>query len=75
MVYPSKATWLKASKMGFYATWPMLTMKAVNKHFPDLAETSKQHMRHIKSGVQSTKDKTPIPQEILEAETLAASLR
>jgi hypothetical protein len=61
--------------MGFYATWPMLTMKAVNKHFPDLTGTSKRHMRHIKSGLQSTKVRTPVPQEIMEAETLAASLR
>ena len=73
--YPLKATWLKAIKMGFYATWPMLTVKAVNKHFPDSAETAKRHTRIIKSGVQSTKDKTPVPEEINGTETLASSLQ
>jgi hypothetical protein len=33
--YPAKATWIKAIDAGFYATWPMLTSKAVRKHFPE----------------------------------------
>jgi hypothetical protein len=30
--YPTKATWLKAVDAGFYATWTLLTAKAVRKH-------------------------------------------
>jgi predicted aspartyl protease len=40
--YPTKATWLKAIEAGFYATWPMLTAKAVRKHFPEHDETHKK---------------------------------
>ena len=54
--YPTKATWIKAIDAGFYATWPMLTSKAVRKHFPESEETTKGHMRRVKSGVRSTVD-------------------
>jgi hypothetical protein len=43
--YPTKATWLKAIEAGFYATWPLLTAKAVKKHFPETVETPKGHMK------------------------------
>jgi hypothetical protein len=58
--YPTKATWLKAIEAGFYATWPLLTMKAVQKHFPESPKTSKGHMRQVKSGVRSTKAQVSI---------------
>jgi hypothetical protein len=32
--YPTKPTFLKAIEAGFYASWPLLTAKAVRKHFP-----------------------------------------
>jgi hypothetical protein len=38
--YPTKATWLKAIEAGFYTSWPLLTAKAVKKHFPETPETS-----------------------------------
>ena len=53
--YPTKTTWLKEIDTGFFATWPLLTMKEVRKNFPEAEETSKGHMRRIKSGVRSTK--------------------
>ena len=34
--YPMKATWIQAINSGFYATWPLLTAKAVKKHFPSM---------------------------------------
>ena len=37
--FPTKATWVKAIQNGNYATWPGLTIKAVNKHFPEADET------------------------------------
>lgn len=43
--YPTKATWLKAIEVGFYATWPMLTAEAVRKHYPKAKETPKGHMK------------------------------
>ena len=44
--YPTKATWIKAIEAGNYATWPLLTTKAVKKYFPEADETSKGHMRY-----------------------------
>ena len=49
--YPTKATWLKAIEAGFYATWPLLTAKAVKKHYPDTDATPKGHMKRVKSGI------------------------
>ena len=48
--FPTKATWLRAIKLGFYASWPGLSAKAVYKHFPESEETQKVHMRKTKSG-------------------------
>jgi hypothetical protein len=32
--FPTKETWLKAIKAGNYVTWPGITTKTVNRHFP-----------------------------------------
>ena len=50
--FPTKPTWIKAITSGFYSTWPLLTVKNVNKHFPESEETQKGHMRQKRSGVQ-----------------------
>ena len=42
--YRTKSTWLVAIAAGFFATWPLLTAKAVRKHFPESKEVSKGHM-------------------------------
>ena len=33
--FPTKCTWMKVIKKGFFASWPGLTEKAVNQHFPE----------------------------------------
>ena len=55
--FPTKATWLKAIRAGNYATWPNLTAKAVAKYFPESDETQQGHMRNIKQGLRSTKER------------------
>ena len=62
--YPTKTTWLKAIEAGFYATWPMLTSKAVKKHYPEHDATTKGHMHRVKSGIRSTKPTQPIVPDI-----------
>ena len=37
--FPTKHTWLKAIKKGFYNSWPGLTERVVEKHFPESEET------------------------------------
>ena len=53
--FPTKATWLKAIRNGHYVSWPLLTVKHVNKYFPESEETQKGHMRSQRQGVRSTK--------------------
>ena len=55
--FPTKATWLNAIQKGYFASWPGLTAKAVEKHFPESEETQKGHMRKRKAGRRSTKQK------------------
>jgi hypothetical protein len=43
--YPTKATWIKVIDAGFLATWPLLTSKAVRKHFLEAVEATKGHMQ------------------------------
>ena len=73
--YPTKPTWIKAIKSGFYTTWPLLTAKAVRKHYPETVETPKGHMKRVKSGVRSTKAQQQQHPEITEAEAALAEIR
>ena len=73
--YPTKATWIKAIENGHYATWPLLTVKAVKKYFPEAEETDKGHMRRVKSGVRSTKAQIEEPEEVQQAAATLANLR
>jgi hypothetical protein len=52
--FPTKSTWLKAINAGFYASWPMINARNVNKYFPESEETQKGHMRQKRSGVRKT---------------------
>jgi hypothetical protein len=54
-VFPVKETFLDAVRVGNYATWPGLTTTLIAKHFPDLEETQKGHMKGQWKGIQSTK--------------------
>ena len=55
--FPTKRTWLKATHNGSYLTWPLITVKSVNKLFPEYDETQQGHMRGQHQGVRSTKPK------------------
>ena len=37
--FPVKSTWIAAIKAGNYCTWPGLSVKAVEKYFPESDET------------------------------------
>jgi hypothetical protein len=52
--FPTKSTWLKAIKLGFFAMWPMINVKNVTKHFPESEETQKGQMRQVRSGTRKT---------------------
>ena len=45
----------KSIRAGNFATWPSLSIKAVNNHFPEYEETQKGHMKGQRQGVKSTK--------------------
>lgn len=53
--FPTKETLLSAVRAGYLASWPGLTVAAVNKYFPESDETQKGHMKHQRKGVRSTK--------------------
>ena len=36
--FPTKRTWLRAIKKGFYSSWPGLTANATEKYFPESKE-------------------------------------
>ena len=55
--FPTKTTWIKAIRAGNFATWPHLTLKSVQQHFPESDETQQGHMRSIKEVIRSTKTK------------------
>jgi hypothetical protein len=52
---PVKETFLDAVWAGNYATWPGLSTTLIAKHFPDLEETQKGHMKGQRKGIRSTK--------------------
>ena len=58
--FPTKSTWIKSICKGNYLTWSLLTVKNVNKFFPESEESQKRHMRNQRQGVQSTKKKAAI---------------
>ncbi len=53
--FPVKESFLDAVRAGNYATWPGLTTTLIAKHFPDLEETQKGHMKGQWKGIWSTK--------------------
>ncbi len=42
--YPIKTTRVKAVKAGNFVGWPLLTVKNINKYYPETDETPKGHM-------------------------------
>ena len=43
--FPVQETWIDAIKAGNYTTWLGITVKTVNRHFPESEETQKGHMK------------------------------
>jgi hypothetical protein len=64
--FPTKSTWLKAIRHGNYSTWPLISVKNVNKYFPESEETQQGHMKNQRQGVRSTKQP---PQAITQCPT------
>ena len=53
--YPVKSTWMKAVAAGNYIGWPLLTVKNVNKYYPETNETSMGHLNQTRKNVRSTR--------------------
>ena len=56
--FPTKDLWIKAIKNGNYATWPGITVEAVNKHFPESVETQEGHMKKAKAECEINQTKS-----------------
>jgi hypothetical protein len=52
---PTRATLLTAAQNGNLITFPGMTPENISRHFPELDETQKGHMKQTKQGVGSTK--------------------
>ena len=65
--YPTHETWVKAIRAGNYVSWPGLTVKKVNKFYPETDETPKGHMRQTRQGVRSKKERVVVRDENNEA--------
>ena len=53
--YPVKTTWVKAVKAGNFVCWPLLTVKNINKYYPEMDETPKGYMNQQRKNLHSTK--------------------
>ena len=53
--YPVKSTWMKAVAAGNYIGWPLLTVRNVNKYYPETNETSMGHLNQTRRNVRSTR--------------------
>jgi hypothetical protein len=49
--FPPKETFFAVVQAGNYATWPCLTTTLILKHFFDLDETQKGHMKGQQKGI------------------------
>ena len=59
--------WVKAIRAGNYVSWPGLTVKKVNKFYPETDESSKGRMRQTRQGFCSTKEKAVVRDKTKEA--------
>ena len=71
--FPVKDTWIDAVNNNHFSTWPGLTAKAVNKHFPESVETQKGHMKKQRQNVRSTKQKVVVD-EVSETTELTRAI-
>jgi hypothetical protein len=49
--WPEKETFFDAICKGNYATWPGLNVKMMSRHYPELIETKKGHMKGARQGI------------------------
>ena len=49
--FSMKATWMKAITAVDYAKWPGITKEAVQQHFLESKEMTKEHARKMKAGL------------------------
>jgi hypothetical protein len=70
--FPTKDSWIKAIKNENYATWPGVTVKAVNNHFPESVETQMGHMKKQCQNVRSTKQKLMLDEPTEDVELTQA---
>jgi hypothetical protein len=67
--FPVKETWVKAIRASNFITWPGITVKTVNRHFPESVETQKGHMKKQRQNVISTRVKEVSTSELNDAPT------
>ena len=60
---PTKNTWLKSIKEGYYMPWSFLTAKTAHKHFTLSEETQKRHMQRTPLGLRINKIKLVDPED------------
>ena len=53
--FPTRRTWIKAIQSDNFVGWPLVTVKNVNKYFPESKETAKGHTNHQQQGERSTR--------------------
>jgi hypothetical protein len=53
--HPTRATLLTSAQHGNLVTFPGMTPENISRHFPELDEIQKGHMKQTKQGVRSTK--------------------
>jgi hypothetical protein len=58
--FPPKEAFLAVVWAGNYATWPGLTTYLISKHFPNLDNTQKGHMKGQQKGIRLTKVRAPV---------------
>ena len=67
--YLVKSTWIKATKVGNYVGWLMLTERNVVRYYPETNETLKGNLNQSRKNVRSTKPKRTLP-EVPKTSTL-----
>ena len=72
---PVTSTFVKAIRKGHFKTWPRLTSHLVEKHLPPSVATTKGHMVQEKQHLQSTKQTSLRPIDVLCDKTSKLSLK
>eukprot|EP00804_Cyclotella_cryptica_P021311 CCRYP_001567-RA/>CCRYP_001567-RA protein AED:0.72 eAED:0.63 QI:0/0/0/0.75/0.33/0.25/4/0/578 len=57
--YPVKSIWLKAIQAGNFVGLPLLTIKSINKYYPETTAPPKGHLNQARKNVRSTKVQPP----------------